>query len=59
MTTSRWSARRPVLLAIVALVASLCGVAAYAWNLLRQPELSTVDARFTIRGHEKPPFSLG
>ena len=55
MTGSRWSARRPVLLVIVALVAALCGVAAYAWNLLRQPELATIDARFTIRGQELPP----
>jgi adenylate cyclase len=55
VTQSRWSARRPVLLVIVALVAALCGMAAYAGNLLRQPELATIDARFTIRGPEKPP----
>ena len=58
MTPSRWSARRPVLLVIVALVAALCGVAAYAGNLLRQPELATIDARFTLRGSEKPPADV-
>jgi adenylate cyclase len=55
VSPSRWSARRPVLLVIVAAVAALCGVGAYAGNWLRQPELATVDARFTLRGTEKPP----
>ncbi|HSI81458.1 MAG TPA: adenylate/guanylate cyclase domain-containing protein [Solirubrobacterales bacterium] len=43
------------LLLAVAAVAAGAGIAAYATEVLRQPELDTVDARFEIRGEQAPP----
>ena len=39
----------------VAVLAGAVGIAAYATDALREPELDTVDARFSIRGTEEPP----
>lgn len=44
-----------VLLALVALGATGIGVALYATDLLKSPEGDTVDARFSIRGTQRPP----
>ena len=49
---------RTLLLMIVALSAAGIGVAAYATHLLRSPELSTVDTRFSVRGHHKAPKNI-
>ena len=38
----------------MAVFAAGAGVLAYATNLLRRPELQTIDARFSIRGPHKP-----
>jgi len=43
------------LLALVAVGATGLGLVAYATNLLHSLELSTVDARFAVRGHQRPP----
>jgi adenylate cyclase len=42
-------------LAIVALGATGLALVAYGTNLLNSLELGTVDARFAVRGHERPP----
>ncbi|HEX2127589.1 MAG TPA: adenylate/guanylate cyclase domain-containing protein [Solirubrobacterales bacterium] len=39
----------------VAAIAVAVGVVAYATDALREPELDTIDARFSIRGTESPP----
>ena len=44
-----------LLLALVALFATAIGVVLYATDLLKSPEGQTIDARFTIRGTQKPP----
>ncbi len=49
---------RRVLLAVVALGATGLAIVAYETNLLRSLELSTVNTRFTIRGHQKPPTNI-
>ena len=49
---------RRVLLAIVALGATGLAIVAYETNLLRSLELSTVNTRFTIRGHQRPPANI-
>ncbi|HEY7961045.1 MAG TPA: adenylate/guanylate cyclase domain-containing protein [Solirubrobacteraceae bacterium] len=49
---------RLTLLAIVALGATALGVVAYETDLLRTLELSTVDARFSIRGRERAPTNV-
>jgi adenylate cyclase len=49
---------RLALLAIVALGATGLAIVAYETNLLRSLELSTVDARFSIRGRERPPANI-
>jgi adenylate cyclase len=49
---------RRVLLAVVALGATGLAVVAYETNLLRSLELSTVNARFSIRGHQRPPANI-
>src|ERR1700730_457601 len=46
---------RLTLLAIVALGATAVGIVAYETDLLRSLELSTVNARFSIRGRKPPP----
>jgi CHASE2 domain-containing sensor protein len=49
--------RRAALLA-VALGAVGLALAAYATNLLRAPELKSLDARYSIRGPVKPPKNI-
>src|ERR687886_2988298 len=49
---------RLVLLALVALLAVAIGIAFRAGHVLRSLELSSVDARFSVRGDEKPPGDL-
>jgi adenylate cyclase len=49
---------RLALLAIVALGATSVGVVAYETDLLRSLELSTVNTRFSIRGHRRPPANV-
>jgi adenylate cyclase len=49
---------RRVLLAVVALGATGLAIVAYETNLLRSLELSTVNTRFTIRGHKRPPVNI-
>lgn len=46
------------LLLAVAVVAAVGGTIAYATDVLRQPELDTVDARFSIRGEQAPPDDI-
>jgi adenylate cyclase len=50
--------RNVVGLVLVALLAGGIGVAAYATHLLRRSELQTIDARFAIRGAQKPPSDI-
>jgi adenylate cyclase len=49
---------RVMLLAAVAVLAVGVGVAAYGTDLFQTIELSSVDARFSVRGTEKPPSDL-
>ncbi len=49
---------RLLLVALVALFSCGIGIAAYTTHLLRSLEGSTVDARFAIRGKEKPPSNI-
>jgi adenylate cyclase len=49
---------RLALLAIVALGATGLTIIAYETDLLRTLELSTVNARFSIRGHRRPPANI-
>jgi adenylate cyclase len=49
---------RLVLLAIVALGATGLAIGAYETDLLRSLELSTVNTRFSIRGHRRPPANV-
>ena len=44
-----------ILLALVALAATGIGILLYASDLLKSPEGQTVDARFSIRGTQRPP----
>src|SRR3954462_5234479 len=49
---------RVMLLLAVAVLAVGVGLAAYGTELLKTVELSSVDARFSVRGDEKPPSDL-
>jgi adenylate cyclase len=49
---------RRVLLAVVALGATGLAIVAYETDLLRSLELSTVNTRFSIRGHQRPPANI-
>ncbi|MFI5010333.1 MAG: CHASE2 domain-containing protein [Solirubrobacterales bacterium] len=49
---------RLMLLAIVAVGATALGIVAYETDLLRSLELSTVNARFSIRGRKAPPTNV-
>jgi adenylate cyclase len=42
----------------VGLAATGLGLVAYGTNVLREPELDTVDARFEIRGEQPPPEEI-
>ena len=54
MGRTAWQARKRTLLIVVAIVAAGIGVVANATNLLRRSELQTIDARFSVRGKQKP-----
>jgi adenylate cyclase len=49
---------RVLLLLVVAVLAIGIGIAAYSGDLFQTVELSSVDARFSIRGDQKPPSDL-
>ncbi|MEA2148352.1 MAG: adenylate cyclase [Solirubrobacteraceae bacterium] len=50
--------RRKLFLTIVLVVGTSLGVLAYATGAFESLELSSVDARFTVRGTQKPPGDL-
>ena len=50
--------RRKLFLTIVLVVGTSLGVLAYATDAFESLELSSVDARFTVRGTQKPPGDL-
>jgi adenylate cyclase len=58
MRRARNERRKIVLLLAVATLAAGISTAAYATHLLRRSELQTVDARFAIRGTQKPPSDI-
>ena len=49
---------RALLLVLVAALAVAIGLVSYGTDLFQTLELSTVDARFSVRGIEKPPSDL-
>src|SRR3954464_5473265 len=49
---------RVLLLLVVAVLAVAVGLAAYGAELFNTIELSSIDARFGVRGDEKPPSDL-
>jgi adenylate cyclase len=53
--TGRRSRRRLALLGLVAVAAPVIALVAYATGVLEKLELTTVDARFSVRGAEHPP----
>lgn len=58
---ARWFTRermRPSVFAAIALVATASGLALYFTDPFHQLELKTVDARFQVRGSQRPPASL-
>ena len=57
-STVRARRLRLTLLAIVALGATGLAIVAYETDLLHSLELSTVDTRFSIRGHQRPPANV-
>ena len=50
--------KRRLALAVVALLASGAGLLVYLTDTFNRSELDTVDARFAIRGEERPPDDL-
>jgi adenylate cyclase len=58
MSGTRRQRRKAVALVAVAMLAGGIGVLAYATHLLRRSELQTIDARFSIRGTQKPPSNI-
>ncbi len=58
MGRARGRRRKRELLIAVAALAALIGVGAYATHLLRRSELQTIDARFSVRGTQKPPSDI-
>ena len=58
MGGSRWRRRRLSMLAGVAIGSALVGLALWASDALRGPELDLVDARFSVRGESEPPRDL-
>src|SRR5436305_8482623 len=49
---------RALLLGLVALGSAVVAIGAYAANVLRTQDLSTVDTRFSVRGAEKPASNI-
>jgi adenylate cyclase len=58
MGRARGQRRKRELLIAVAVLAAGIGVLAYGTHLLRRSELQTIDARFSIRGEQKPPSDI-
>jgi len=58
MGGTRRQRRKAGALLAVALLAGSVGVLAYATHLLRRTELQTIDARFSIRGTQRPPADV-
>jgi adenylate cyclase len=58
MRRLRGQQRKTRALLIIAVVAAGLGLFAYATNVLRRSELPTIDARFSIRGKQRPPANL-
>jgi adenylate cyclase len=58
MRRARNERRKIVLLVTVAGLAAGISTVAYATHLLRRSELQTIDARFAIRGKQKPPSDI-
>ncbi|HTR73359.1 MAG TPA: adenylate/guanylate cyclase domain-containing protein [Solirubrobacteraceae bacterium] len=58
MGRTGWRQRKATLLIAVAVLAAGVGVVGYATHVLRRTELQTIDARFSIRGPQKPPSNI-
>jgi adenylate cyclase len=58
MGRAGWRRRKTALLVSVAFLAAGLGALAYATHLLRRTELQSIDARFSIRGTQKPPGNI-
>ncbi len=58
MGRARGQRRKRELLIAVAVLAAGIGALAYGTHLLRRSELQTIDARFSIRGEQKPPSDI-
>src|SRR5580704_10768484 len=58
MGPTAWGRRKTTMLVAAAVLAGGIGVLAYATNLLRRSELQTIDARFSIRGTQRPPSNI-
>ena len=58
MGRARGLRRKRELLIVVAVLAAGIGVLAYGTHLLRRSELQTIDARFSVRGPQKPPSDI-
>jgi adenylate cyclase len=58
MGRARGLRRKRELLIVVAVLAAGIGVLAYGTHLLRRSELQTINARFSIRGKQKPPSNI-
>jgi adenylate cyclase len=58
MGRARGLRRKRELLIVVAVLAAGIGVLAYGTHLLRRSELQTIDARFSVRGPQKPPSNI-
>ena len=49
---------RGLLLGLVALASAAIAIAAYATNLLKPQDRSTIDTRFSVRGADRPPSNI-
>jgi adenylate cyclase len=58
MGGTRRQRRKTIALLAVALLASSVGVLAYATHVLRRTELQSIDARFSIRGTQRPSANV-
>ncbi len=54
MGPQRWQKKAALLIAVAVLAAGV-GVLTYATHLLKRSELQSIDARFSIRGAQRPP----
>jgi adenylate cyclase len=58
MGGTRRQRRKTIALLGVAVLAAGIGALCYGTHLLRRSELQTIDARFSIRGNERPPSDI-